>query len=675
MNLRRAFVCYMIPPFYLPTIVWLSILILECKNHLLQSTKTIFNRRFGGKKLLGAQDLKFIVFNVHILKNQKEVAFLWYIIWHMLRMPITVVIVLLLISPQRVYAQFTTFVTQELLQEGIDVTNLEYYLNYSGETPFDSIQTRRFESINDTVELPPFAGIWLRWRLHNDSPDTVCGVIRFDAHFDKIGVWQDSSANWTAQVSGARMNCCKHSILLDDCVPFMLLSGQSRVVYARLEIHDGKTLKMPFVRLRTEVNARYEEERNFIFKRGSPLRREIFVQILFFLSLLISVTLLIVREKILAWYATHTLFVLIYLGMNVGVVLYHRAFFCAWREWTLLFQALATYAVLACYINFARILLDIGTENKRFDRVLLYFINLILVLSLIQVGLSFLSTPSNVFTFYKYGRLICLPIWIGLTISFALCLSDPMRWYILLGSIAKILPTLFVLLHHILPGEYVYVKEDVLRMITTPRGKYYMYTAQIGVLIELTLFVVAVAFKIAQERRSIRKLVDKVNEQYSMDRLKTTESSVLKSSGPPEIKAEPEPSDFMSKVSSTIAESYANPNFGVEELAKKMHCSRVTLYRKISQETNEKPSKLITNARLTHAAQMLKTTKTNISEISIACGYADPNYFTKAFTDHFKVNPATFRKQNSGQQFRTIFLFMAFLGKYLCEMKQIYPFL
>lgn len=56
---------------------------------------------------------------------------------------------------------------------------------------------------------------------------------------------------------------------------------------------------------------------------------------------------------------------------------------------------------------------------------------------------------------------------------------------------------------------------------------------------------------------------------------------------------------------------------------------------------------MLTEARMNHAAALLKTSALKIADISEACGYSDPNYFSIVFSSAFSLSPTEFRHRHS----------------------------
>ena len=73
--------------------------------------------------------------------------------------------------------------------------------------------------------------------------------------------------------------------------------------------------------------------------------------------------------------------------------------------------------------------------------------------------------------------------------------------------------------------------------------------------------------------------------------------------------------------------------------------SRVHLYKKLLQITGKTPIEFIRVIRLKRAAQMLRESQQNVSEIAYQLGFNNPKYFSKYFKDEFGVLPLFIRKE------------------------------
>ncbi|WP_315823610.1 helix-turn-helix transcriptional regulator [Paraflavitalea speifideaquila] len=84
----------------------------------------------------------------------------------------------------------------------------------------------------------------------------------------------------------------------------------------------------------------------------------------------------------------------------------------------------------------------------------------------------------------------------------------------------------------------------------------------------------------------------------------------------------------------------------VDLLAKLMHMSRPTLYRKMKTITDRTPNELINEARLNRAAELLAGGEYRVFEVARMVGYTSQSSFGKSFLKQFKVTPATYRRMN-----------------------------
>ncbi|MDE1191753.1 MAG: AraC family transcriptional regulator N-terminal domain-containing protein [Arachidicoccus sp.] len=87
-------------------------------------------------------------------------------------------------------------------------------------------------------------------------------------------------------------------------------------------------------------------------------------------------------------------------------------------------------------------------------------------------------------------------------------------------------------------------------------------------------------------------------------------------------------------------------NLTISMLAKQTSMSNTSLFRIFKKEFNVSPVEYINKARINKAKQLLKNCPDmNISAISYAVGFNNPNYFTRTFKQHNLISPMDFRKQ------------------------------
>ena len=87
-------------------------------------------------------------------------------------------------------------------------------------------------------------------------------------------------------------------------------------------------------------------------------------------------------------------------------------------------------------------------------------------------------------------------------------------------------------------------------------------------------------------------------------------------------------------------------DLSVEELSNELGMSRVHLYKKLTAITGRAPLEFIRVIRLKRAAQLLRESQLNISEIAYSVGFNNPKYFSRYFKEEFNVLPSEYKNQN-----------------------------
>ncbi len=92
-----------------------------------------------------------------------------------------------------------------------------------------------------------------------------------------------------------------------------------------------------------------------------------------------------------------------------------------------------------------------------------------------------------------------------------------------------------------------------------------------------------------------------------------------------------------------IEKSCHSPNLSLVDVAAYVNISPAYFSQLFHQETGESFIDFLTNTRMKKARYLLNNTATRSSEIALACGYNDPNYFSKVFKKLFGVSPREYR--------------------------------
>ncbi|MDE6108710.1 MAG: response regulator, partial [Muribaculaceae bacterium] len=96
-----------------------------------------------------------------------------------------------------------------------------------------------------------------------------------------------------------------------------------------------------------------------------------------------------------------------------------------------------------------------------------------------------------------------------------------------------------------------------------------------------------------------------------------------------------------------VDDHMSSPDLSVEDLAAELGMSRVHLYKRLKQITGKTPIEFIRVLRLKRAAQMLRESQLNISEIAYSCGFNNPKYFSRYFREEFGVLPSQYQEKES----------------------------
>lgn len=99
---------------------------------------------------------------------------------------------------------------------------------------------------------------------------------------------------------------------------------------------------------------------------------------------------------------------------------------------------------------------------------------------------------------------------------------------------------------------------------------------------------------------------------------------------------------LIEKIVELVSSNLQNPDFNVKSLADMLCMSQPTLYRKVKQITGFTIIELVRGVRLKEAAELLKTKKYGIQEVSEMVGYNDVPTFRKHFVALYGTTPSTF---------------------------------
>lgn len=93
-----------------------------------------------------------------------------------------------------------------------------------------------------------------------------------------------------------------------------------------------------------------------------------------------------------------------------------------------------------------------------------------------------------------------------------------------------------------------------------------------------------------------------------------------------------------------VVETHLFSNITIEKMAALSDMSLSKFKREFYKIYKDTPASYLRKRRLNKAAELLKLTDMNISEIAYETGYSDPNYFSKAFHQTYQASPIHYRK-------------------------------
>ncbi len=116
---------------------------------------------------------------------------------------------------------------------------------------------------------------------------------------------------------------------------------------------------------------------------------------------------------------------------------------------------------------------------------------------------------------------------------------------------------------------------------------------------------------------------------------------------PARISVSPIDREFIKDLRGVISKNLSDPDFNVEQLARKLYMDRSTIYRKIHALTGESPTDFIRSCRLKRGAELLRGNIGTVLEVALEVGFSSANYFTKCFKKKFHQLPSSYQASES----------------------------
>ena len=108
--------------------------------------------------------------------------------------------------------------------------------------------------------------------------------------------------------------------------------------------------------------------------------------------------------------------------------------------------------------------------------------------------------------------------------------------------------------------------------------------------------------------------------------------------------------EFLQRAIGLAEEHMDDFEYSVKAPAPELHMADRTLRRKLSAMVDQSPAEFIRILRLKRAAQLLKESGGNISDIAAQVGFLEPTHFSRGFKSQFGMSPTEFRKDGVAHQ-------------------------
>ncbi len=222
-----------------------------------------------------------------------------------------------------------------------------------------------------------------------------------------------------------------------------------------------------------------------------------------------------------------------------------------------------------------------------------------------------------------------------------------------------------VIIQDMQPGEYIFEIRS-----TNAYGHWQNNTRRIRISVQPTftestlgktllstlflLIVLTVTVAFLQVRFSREKRAETLAAYLELqERLSQSQEPIADSQQPlpvPEILAPGYTSEnerFLNALHQFMEANIANSEMTVDDLANEVGMSRSTLNRKMHELFNLTAKDFVQAARIKHACHLLRTTDLATKEVAYACGFSDPNYFSKCFKANTGTTTTEFRENET----------------------------
>ena len=138
------------------------------------------------------------------------------------------------------------------------------------------------------------------------------------------------------------------------------------------------------------------------------------------------------------------------------------------------------------------------------------------------------------------------------------------------------------------------------------------------------------------------------NMQHHFTSLLMQPAGAKEAAADPAQQAAAEDQRFIQALTELIRERFHDPLFGVPDMERALTMSKSQLHRKMTALVGYPAGQALRSFRLQAARTLLlERPEQSVSDIAMACGFSDANYFSTAFRQAYGCSPKQFRQQQS----------------------------